>query len=183
MNNKKQKVTSSTTLESLVFNRKYKQAYEKAKREGTIDELLQLASTNRHCSVACLIIKSEKRSLSDYPQIQARMEKKYVRYLESEFKWPQIELRLMASLQLLAYFVEDTYFNHGKANKDNRNICFSIIERHKLEALISKSELMQELKSEFDYVDNSYLSTDEFSLIISSEPLVRHDNATVFVIV
>ena len=156
-------------IENLLSKKKYDFAYKLAKNENKVNELLKLMTTNHHCNHAYSILKAENLNFLDFPELQERIMKKYVRYLQKTFEWEQIELRLISSKQLLAYYSEDLQYNHGKPEERLRDIALSLVERHGLKEYVKKKELFAEIGQKFAYHSNLFTENDEFSSLISSD--------------
>lgn len=156
------------TMKSLLDKKKYELAYKMAKNENKINELINLMSTNHHCNHAYSILKAENLSFFDYPELQTRAMKKYVRYLQKTFNWEQIELRLLSSKKLMTYFAEDIFYNHGSPNQELKDIALSLVNKYQLTSLVEKSELKSAIGQDFKMIDNIYLTQDNFSILTSS---------------
>ena len=157
------------TIKCLLNKKKYELAYKMAKNENSINSLLSLMTTNNHCSHAFQIIKSEKLNLKDFPELEIRAMKKYVRYLLKSFKWEQIELRLISSKHLLVYLSEDIYYNHGKPDDNSRDIALSLVQRNSLKNLVGKADLKERLNDIFKLIVNPYLLNDSFGVFEEPE--------------
>ena len=176
------KTQTQPTVENLLCKKKYDLAYKVAKNENRVEELLKLMTTNHHCNHVNFILNAEDKSFADYPLLEERIMKKYVRYLQKSFKWEQIELRILASKQLLAYFCEDLFYNHGKYDEQLRDIALSIVQRYSLESVVQKIELKSEIGQPFTYIPNVYIQNDDFGKLISAKRIDIQQGQTVFIL-
>lgn len=142
-------------LEKILKSKKYSKVEDLAIKTNSLDLLIELMSTNKHCNQAYKILKKRKLSVDDYPNLKNRFRKKYIRYLIKDISKPHIELLLESQKELLAIFAEDVFFFKEK------DLAFSIVKRHDLKSFLKKKEILEEIENEFVYQENIFLR-DEF---------------------
>lgn len=143
-------------LEKILRGKKYSKAEDIALKANSLDLLIELMSTNKHCNQAYKILKKKKLSVNDYPNLKERFKKKYIRYLIKDISKPHIEVLLESQKELLAIFSEDLFFFKEK------DLAFSIIKRHDLKNFLKKKEILEEIDNKFIYKENFYLKKEFF---------------------
>lgn len=149
-------------LKKLINKRQYKEAEELAKKHGKFNELIDLLTNNRHAKQATLILKKNQIPLETYPSLIDRLRKRYVRYVTETAPYDQAEMRFISNKHFLAILAEDLCY------KKQINESLSLIKRHGLDQYIVKTELIELFGSDYEYIENEYLTKDGFSIFISS---------------
>lgn len=158
---------SNEPLKKLINKRQYKDAEELAKKSNKFDELIDMLTNNRHAKQATLILKKNKLPLEKYPKLVERLRKRYVRYVMDTVSPEQAELRFLSNKHCLAVLAEDLCY------KSKINESLSLVKRHELQPYIAKTELLEMIGSDFEYIDNAYLAVDGFGELSSANGQVE----------